>query len=403
MPSTPPKYIRVGYLIDGSGGPIQKDVLLTVVGGRIAALARFAPGNIPEPARIDDLSRCTISPPLVDSHVHLALSASVDKELRARQLAADYPEVAALIARHLLDHFAHGIFAVRDGGDKNGYVLRYREETVGAMPVPVRLKVSGRAWHRAGRYGSMLGRYPGGGEGLAAAFARELEPGDQLKLINSGPNSLKEFGRQTPPQFSREELRETVRLAHARGLAVMVHANGVEPVGMAIEAGVDSIEHGYFMGRENLARMAEKQICWVPTLYAMQALTHAVIRICPAEERAMAARNVASQIQQVAWARELGVPIAAGTDAGCYGVLHGEALVEELKMLIRGGCSLPEAIQAASHTGARLLGLTDLGLLAPGRPADFLVTLGSPAQLPRKLAYLEAIYRNGTPTPWYRK
>jgi len=157
------------------------------------------------------------------------------------------------------------------------------------------------------------------------------------------------------------------------------------------------------MGRENLARMAEKRIFWVPTVFAMQALTHGVIRISPPAERAMAARNVASQLKQVAWAKELGVPIAAGTDSGCHGVLHGEALVEEMKMLIKGGYSLPEAIQAASHNGARLLGFDDLGLLARGRSADFLVVLGTPAQLPRKLAYLEAIYINGEPSPLYRK
>jgi len=249
----------------------------------------------------------------------------------------------------------------------------------------------------------MLGRHPAVKESLATAVIRESGPIDQVKLINSGPNSLSEFGKQTPPQFTLDELRETVSLAHARGLPVMVHANGVEPVRMAIEAGVDSIEHGYFMGRENLVRMAEKQIFWVPTVFAMQALTHKVIRISPAAERAVAARNVASQLQQIAWARESGVPIAAGTDSGCHGVLHGEALVEEMKMLIKGGYSLPEVIQAASQNGARLLGLDDLGLLASGRSADFLVILGTPAQLPRKLAYLEAIYINGDSNPLYRK
>jgi imidazolonepropionase-like amidohydrolase len=397
------KYIHAGYLIDGSGGPVQKDVLLTVVGGKIAGIEPFDRGNFPDPTSLVDLSRCTIVPPLVDSHVHLALSGTIDKEARAHQLEAGYYEIEGVVARNIGYHFSHGVFALRDGGDKNGYVLRYRDATAGASPLPVQLKVSGRAWYRQGRYGGMLGRHPAGDESLALAFGREKEPIDQVKLINSGPNSLSEFGRETPPQFKLEEMRETVRLAHRRGLPVMVHANGVEPVKMAIEAGADSIEHGYFMGRENLERMAEKQIFWVPTLFAMQALTHSVIRISPAGERAIAARNVASQLQQVAWARELGVVIAAGTDSGSHGVLHGEAMVEEIKLLIKGGYSLPEALKSATLNGARLLGLDELGLLAKGRPADFLVALGTPAQLPRKLAYLEAIYINGNPSPLYRK
>ncbi len=398
-----PKYIHVGYLIDGSGGPIQKDMLLTVAGGKIAGIEPFDRGNIPDSASLVDLSRCTITPPLVDSHVHLALSGTIDKEARARQLDVDYREAEATIIRNIGDHFSHGVLALRDGGDKNGQVLRYKGATSAASDLPVRLKVSGRAWHRQGRYGSMLGRHPVGDESLADAFARESEPIDQVKLINSGPNSLSEFGRETRPQFDLAELRETVRLAHRRGLPVMVHANGVEPVKMAIEAGVDSIEHGYFMGRDNLARMAEKQIFWIPTVFAMKACTHSVIRINTASERAIAARNVTSQLQQVAWARELGVEIAAGTDSGCHGVLHGEALVEEVKLLIKGGCSLPEALKCATSNGSRLLGLDDSGLIAKGRAADFLVALGTPAQLPRKLAYLEAVYINGKPSPIYKK
>ena len=393
------RYIRVGHLLDGSGGPARKDVLLTVRAGRFSAIEPYRAGDLPDAARLIDLSRCTITPPLVDCHVHLALAGSIDKVARARQFEADYSQAAEIIARHLGYHFAQGIFAVRDGGDQQGHVQRYKAETATSPAQPLHLQVSGRAWHRADRYGAMLGRHPGEDETLALVFARDSTPIDQLKVINSGPNSLTDFGKETRPQFSLEELRETVRLAHARGLPVMVHANGVEPVRQAIEAGADSIEHGYFMGRDNLARLAEKRIFWVPTVFAMQALTNKVLRISPPAERVVAALNVKSQLQQLAWAKELGVPVATGTDAGCYGVMHGEALVEEMKMLGKGGYSLPEVIQAASQNGASLLGLEDLGRIAPGRPADFLVVQGTPAQLPRKLAYLEAIYRNGEPVP----
>jgi len=395
MTSEPSKYIRAGYLIDGSGGPIQEDVLLTVIGGRIAEIARFAPDNSPDAARIIDLSRCTILPPLVDSHVHLALSGTVAQEIRARQLTADYQEAATIIAQNLGGHFSHGVLAVRDGGDKNGYARRYKQAMAGDPAPLVRIQASGRAWHQQGRYGSMLGHHPDDNETLATALVRDHEPSDQLKIINSGPNSLSEFGKETPPQFSLAEMRAAVASAHRRGLPVMVHANGVLPVQMAIAAGVDSIEHGYFMGRDNLERMAERQILWVPTLFAMQACTHSGIAANSANAGEIAARNVESQLQQVALAKALGVPIAAGSDAGCYGVMHGEALVEEIMLLTKGGFSLPEALKCATSIGARLLGLADLGLLAKGRRANFLVTSGTPAQLPCQQASLEAIYING--------
>ena len=97
-------------------------------------------------------------------------------------------------------------------------------------------------------------------------------------------------------------------------------------------------------------------------------------------------------------ARELGVTIALGTDAGSIGVLHGEAVGEELRLLLKAGCTLAEAIRCATWNGARLLGVDDhLGLIARNRPAHFLVVRGTPSQLPRKISCLQAIYLNGSP------
>ncbi|EKD36773.1 MAG: hypothetical protein ACD_75C01377G0001, partial [uncultured bacterium] len=101
--------------------------------------------------------------------------------------------------------------------------------------------------------------------------------------------------------------------------------------------------------------------------------------------------------------RELGVDVALGTDAGSLGVLHGESVVEEMKLFMKAGYSLPEAIRCATLNGARLLGLDNFGLIAKGRAATFLVARGGPAQLPRKLTYLEGIYLGGLPSKLYRK
>ncbi|WP_028584604.1 amidohydrolase family protein [Desulfogranum mediterraneum] len=79
-------------------------------------------------------------------------------------------------------------------------------------------------------------------------------------------------------------------------------------------------------------------------------------------------------------------------------MLHGESLAGEVRLLIRGGCSLGEAIQAATDHGAALLGCEqELGRMEIGKPAHFLVARGTPAQLPRKLSYLEGIYLHGRP------
>ncbi|MHB8809791.1 MAG: amidohydrolase family protein [Desulfobulbaceae bacterium] len=389
-------YIHAGWLIDGSGEPPRKDALLTLVGGRIAAVDTFT-RNTPPPAELlTDLSHCTLVPPLVDSHVHLSLSGTINQEARQQQLLAGYEPIRSLIARNIRSAFSHGVLALRDGGDGHGHVLRSMRENEGRGKEPVLIKTAGRAWHRAGRYGSMLGRPPGDKETLASAFAKDPDPVDQVKVINSGPNSLSTFARETPPQFTLDEMQELVRLAGQRGKTVMVHANGRIPVRLALEAGCHSIEHGYFMGRENLALMAEKGTVWVPTLAAMKSLAKLLAPGDHKHDPAVARRTLQHQLEQVGLARELGVSIALGTDAGSIGVNHGEAVGAELRLLLKAGCTLAEAIRCATWNGARLLGVDDhLGLIAGNRPAHFLAVHGPPSQFARKISALQGIYLDG--------
>ncbi|MEN8199685.1 MAG: amidohydrolase family protein [Thermodesulfobacteriota bacterium] len=391
------RYFKVGCLIDGSGAPVRKRVLLTVREGIIVEIDDLKEDGGPDPALVTDLSPCIILPPLVDAHVHLALSGATDKQVREQQLSADYETLKPRIAEHVHYHFSHGVLAVRDGGDRHGYVLRYREEVAGMGRDPLLIKATGRAWHREGRYGAFIGRSPASDETLDQAFAGASDSGDYVKVINSGLTSLLEFGRESAPQFTAEEIQNLVSLAEQKGKKVMVHANGRLAVRQALEAGCHSLEHGFFMGEDNLKRMAERGTVWVPTAVTMKAAMDKLTSVHGGREREVAARNLEHQLEQIARAREYGVKVALGTDAGCSGVLHGESLVEEMKLLMKGGYSMEEAIHCASHAGARLLDLDEIGLIAKGRPANFLVARATPAMLPRKLSYLEAIYLDGEP------
>jgi len=114
-------------------------------------------------------------------------------------------------------------------------------------------------------------------------------------------------------------------------------------------------------------------------------------------------RMLAEQLAQLCLARKLGVKTAVGTGAGSIGILHGESMVEEMKLFIRAGYSLAETIQCGSENGARFFGMEKLGVLGVGRPATFLIARGTVQQLPRKLSYLEGIYVDGSPSILYRK
>ncbi len=394
-------FILAGWLIDGSGGPIQEKVLLKIVDGRLAAIEPYSTNDRPPAAQCVDFSHCTIIPPLVDSHVHLFMSGTTDQKIREWQLVAGYDEMRPVIRRHLHDLFSHGVLAVRDGGDRGGFALRYRTEQ--EMHQEIVLKVSGKAWHKKGRYGALIGRCPEEGADLAATYGGDNDAIDQVKLVNSGLNSLKIFGRETPPQFTQEEIAAVVRAAERQNRKVMVHANGRLPVRLAVEGGCHSVEHGFFMGRENLQLMAAKGTFWVPTIFTMKAYGINIHAAQEGADRQVIEKTFDHQIEQLAQARELGVNVALGTDAGSLGVLHGESMVEEMKLYKKAGYSLAETLQCATSNGARLLGIDDLGLLATGKTATFLVARGAPAQLPRKLSYLEAIYLRGVPSELYRK
>jgi imidazolonepropionase-like amidohydrolase len=395
------KYILAGWLIDGSGGPVQEKILLKIVDGKFAAIEQYKPDIVRQPFQLTDLSHCTLIPPLVDSHVHLFMSGTIDQKIREWQLTADYDALRPIIRQHLHDLFSHGVLAVRDGGDRGGFALRYRSEN--EMHKEIILKTAGRAWHQKGRYGSLIGRYPDDAENLAGAYKKDNDTVDQVKLVNSGLNSLKIFGRETQPQFTCEDIAKVVAAANQQGRKVMVHANGREPVRLAVEGGCHSIEHGFFMGRENLLLMAEKGTFWVPTLFTMKAYRENIGSAPAGADRKVVEKNLNHQIEQLAIARELKVNVALGTDAGSLGVLHGESMFEEMKLFKKAGYSFAETVQCATRNGAVLLGIDDFGLIATGKTATFLVARGAPAQLPRKLSYLEAIYLKGEPSKLYQK
>ncbi|WP_136806005.1 amidohydrolase family protein [Desulfosediminicola flagellatus] len=395
-------YIRAGWLIDGSGGPILRDVVMTITEGSITHIEKYSEQIVQHRKLTADFSFGAVMPPFIDSHVHLAMSGSMDQQTRENQLVAGCEELEPYIETHLEQLFNHGVLTVRDGGDRDNCVHTYLNRAA-SLKFPVQVITPGRAWHRKGRYGGLIGRCPAQGETLAEAYLREEGHTSFIKLVNSGLNSLKNYGKETAPQFNAEEIRMLVREAEKDGRKVMVHANGKLPVQEAVEAGCHSIEHGFFMGRENLELMARKGCFWVPTVCTMKAYAEILSYQGNVNGEVVARKNLQHQLDQLRLAREIGVKVVLGTDSGSPGVLHGEGVFEEMKLFTKAGYSLEEIVQSATSLGAELLGITEAGLLQKGRPADFLVTRGTPAQLPRKFSYLESIYLAGKPSEIYLK
>lgn len=392
------RFIVAGGLLDGRSAVARKNVYLAVKDGRITAMGEC--DELPdEPgAIIDDLSHCTIVPPLMDCSVALSRSPSIDPNTQASVEAADPEQRAALLRRHIGYCLAHGVLAVADNGTPEDVLAQVCTPTAQEQAIvicssaPILRNASGEApapalncqFHRI-QYSTDIDQADGPGPGMSVMNV------DALRSRLSQPR---------------------------RGKTVVV-ANGPQAVAEALAAGCDAIEQGYLMGEENLSKMAADRVLWIPSvLRAKNALDSsgsggdvccrfslryvAPGKALPGAEAHWKAM-LADQLGQLGRARILGTPTAVGTGAGSVGILHGESVVEEIKLFIKAGYSLAEAIGCASEQGARFFGVAQIGALMVGGPATFLLTRGTPHQLPRKLAYLEGVYVNGAPSSRYRK
>ncbi len=375
--------VKTGGLIDGTGAPIRMNAFVTIKNGVIQTISGVIPpdnGDAADRGEFIDLTDYTVLPALIDSHVHLCMSAEGDGKDRQRQFTAGFEDRLPVIEKHIAQTMAAGVLAVRDGGDAGGHVVAYKNEYGETSPSCLNVMASGRACYKPGRYGCLVGGKPLPDADGIATLKKQVSATDQIKLINSGLNSLTTFGKQTRPQFTPDELKAVVRLAKNNKQRVMVHANGEAPVREAVMAKVSSIEHGFFMGRDNLERLVDNGVFWVPTAVTMKAFT-AIGR----DKNGIAARNLDDQIQQMAWARKAGVRVALGTDAGSPGVAHGQGVAQELALLLEAGYSVETAVQCATENGAELLGLTDRGALTPGKKAHFIAIKGGREQFPKSL------------------
>ena len=388
--------IKAGWLIDGSGAAVQKDVQFTLDNRVIRSIQKISgPASdlekSPEPTI--DLSECTVLPGLIDSHVHLAMLSGAHRNNFLESPDAGQKALNERIFQNLKQYLAVGVLAVRDGGDSGAYALKYKKNTPGFDDQLVHMCVTSRGRYRPGRYGLLIGCELSAEQTLADAVLQEDKAVDHVKIVNSGLNSLTQFGRQTEPQFDLDEMQAAVKAAQNRGLKTMVHANGKAPVQIAVDAGCDSVEHGFFMGKENMQRLVDSGTTWVPTAFTMKALQRQLKD--RGDDADVVLRNLNHQIRQIQIAGDLGIPIALGTDAGSAGVEHGQAVIGEMRLFMEAGFSIEKVVQCASQNSALLLGLQGIGLLKKNMPATLIVVKGDPSHLPESLNQVELIIYKG--------
>ena len=264
---------------------------------------------------------------LYECHGHALMDGADFRAARDRHAnGVDLPAVRACLAK-LRDA---GVGYVRDGGDNLGVSLAARE-IAGEYGITYRSPAF--AIHKKGRYGGIVGRAWSDLREARTLIAEAKAAGaDFIKLMLSGVITFINYGELSCPSLAPEEIAALSEIAHGEGFAVMAHVNGADAVKAAVDAGIDSIEHGYFLDDACLRAMADAGTFWVPTVAA----THAFIGRQGFDE-AVSRRTVETQLAMVRNAAELGVSVAAGSDSGAVGVPHGAGTETEYRLLCSAG------------------------------------------------------------------
>ncbi|MDI6817552.1 MAG: amidohydrolase family protein [Actinomycetota bacterium] len=308
----------------------------------------------PSPARMD-MSDCYLTPGLVDCHVHLALNAVDLRE--AVDGWQDEAVTMTSVAKRLGAYVRAGIVFVRDGGDAAGIGLRARRMVEEEAIIGPGVVACGYALHKKGCYGEFLGPGLGNLDEGVAKLDEAVEYTQHLKICQSGLVSFERFGEVGPAQFTLDEMTFLIEHAHEKGLFVMVHTSGPEAVDIAVRAGADTIEHGYFIATETIELMAERGTVWVPTLAPLANLLARPELLHPGAGLDVIKRTVDDHKLKIARAYDTGARLAVGTDAGAVGVEHGESIYEEIEHLVSAGIPRCEVLRMATEEGRRVLGI----------------------------------------------
>ena len=378
--------IRARHLFDGITGRLTEPGVVVVAGGRIVAVGAGA--AIPADARVVDLGDATLLPGFIDAHVHITGEASDNSYRDFYQYMLRLPAEQAYYAeKYAHATLAAGFTTVRVVGAGDWVDIALRNAINDGLVQGPRILAAGHAIGSPGGHCDQspfppdrvkpLGPVDGvcsGPESCREAVRDQMKWGaDVIKICASG-GVFSESDPLKVPQLTPAELEAIVGEAHRWGRKVAAHSHGDEAARLAVEAGVDSIEHGTFLTADTLKLMKQRGTFLVPTRMAgWWSGRHADTFPPPIAKKAKAAGSAGAEMMKVAL--RVGVPIAFGTDSGVSP--HGMN-AKEFSLLVADGMSPSMALMAATRDAAKLLGIdAETGSIEAGKAADLVGVPGN--------------------------
>src|SRR5213592_3616293 len=386
--------LKAARMFDGKSNTLVQNAVVIVQGDKIVD----AGSNLPTPngAQVIDLGNATLSPGFMDAHTHLTLDFSGDYNLlRLKEVDLNVSEQAIIATAHARATVEAGFTTVRDlgshfVGSREFVDVALRNSINKGVIVGPRMLVATKGIGATGGHFDptsgfrdfLFGREPDYTDGIAngpdeirRAVRFEVKNGaDVIKAAVSG-GVLSLADEVDTPQLTPAEMAALVDESHRLRKKVAVHCHGDQAARDAIEAGVDSIEHGSFMKPETVTMMKKKGTFLTPTLMASEWIMGKLDNYPPVLQ-AKAKAATAARSEMFRNAVKMGIKISFGTDAAVYP--HGQN-AKEFKLMVDLGMAPIDALKSATANDADLLGITQkVGTLEKGKLADVIAMPGDP-------------------------
>ncbi len=341
----------------------RPDRWVAIEDGEIEGIYADKPGSAAEICRVEILT-----PGLIDMHVHLVWDGTADPVATLRKESEQ-----ALVVRAIENGIAqlrNGVTTVRDLGSVEDVAITVAHAIRAGRIEGPRVYASGRTIIISGGHDPFWGIESDGEQACRQAVRTLRAAGaDLIKVSATGGVYGQAVGEEPgTSELSASELTAIVDEAARFDLPVAAHAVGRDGIANAVEAGVDTIEHGNLMDGETLSALTEKDIAYDPTLFVYREIAESDADI-PSYARENARGIVDSHRTAAAAALDSDARVLAGSDAGSPRTPH-PSLHRELTSLVELGADESTALEAATLTPARELDRPELGTVATGTPAD---------------------------------
>jgi len=386
--------LKAARMFDGKSNALIQNGVVIVQGDKIVDAGSNL--QIPSGVEVIDLGEATLSPGFMDAHTHLTADFSGNyNERRLQQLDLNVSEQAIRATAFARATVEAGFTTVRDLGSRfvasHEFVdVALRNSINKGIIVGPRMLVATKGIGATGGHFDptsgfrdfLFGREPDYTDGIAngpdeirKAVRFEVKNGaDVIKAAVSG-GVLSLADEVDTPQLTPAEMAALVDESHRLRKKVAVHCHGDQAAREAIEAGVDSIEHGSFMKAETVTMMKKRGTFLTPTLMASEWIMGKLDNYPPALQ-AKAKAATAARSEMFRNAVKMGVKISFGTDAAVYP--HGQN-AKEFKLMVDLGMTPIDALKSATANDAELLGIAQkVGTLEKGKLADVIAMPGDP-------------------------